>query len=1140
MPSTVEVLGREISRALLPLRGVFGNRLRTRQLLELLGWEPPPGVPAPFGPLHLDDLLAAFQAVEKATAQAQVHAGDGGFELSLDARYAELAVSLAATLDDLTALPGTVAAWPADYLAKTNLQAEFVPRLLAYSLVRSLQEHHPTLLSVLSLLGILQGTHWDPDPAVYRTEHTRFALRFDRLVTLLTNPVGLFADVFGWGTPGAAIGDLSAALALVFGSLGRPAIAGLLSPDAEAALLGRPVPEAVADPLPSISVDLLTGLAGNPVDVRVLLAALRPTAPGAADGGLVLGTIVAGTPDLSFPLTPQWRLEFRAGLDPTGVALVKRAGAPPTVLAGLSAPAPAAGPAGGMALVLHFVRRGDQLIPLVGLPGGSGLTAQELTLAFGARPGAGGTDLFVELATVGGRWRLDVGGAGGLIEAIVPKDLTRADVDVGIGWAGGKFYVRGSAGLQATFPVYLSVGPVELQTVTVGLAPGGSAVPVEVTSTIKGVLGPLSMVVDRIGLTAAFSFRSGGDGNLGPLQLDLAFKPPAGIGAELNSGPVQGGGYLAVDAGGRRYAGVLQVKLSFIAVTAFGIYEEAPGGGTSFVAVLGIRFWPGIQLGFGFAITGVGGLVGMNRRANVDLLRERLASGAAGNVLFCDDPVANAPTLLGDLAAFFPAAAGSFIVGPTLQISWLSPIVRLDVAVLIELPGPSKIIILGSVKVLIGADETLALLYLRMDFLGVLDFEQRLVSLDAYLVNSHALGVFRLTGGMAFRMSYGDNPYVLLSIGGFHPRFDPGPLNLPAIPRVGAVLDISVVAEVYLRLELYVAFTSNTLQLGAKVEAGLELGPISAHGYLQFDALIQFRPFTFDIEFAAGFSIEVFDVSLCSVDVRGRLTGPGPLVVHAQASVRLLFVKVSGSATVELGGHDGDAPQPVPSIVKALEPELGRDANLRIEGSDPGIVLRPGQPVSGVLVSPLGSLIWEQKRAPLQTVVDRFEGAPLIGQHELELATAAGWVVTDERDWFSPGTFTALDLKSSQTMNNATFQELRSGIRIGAGGDVSAPAPPPYTPKINLIKRPTRTRFLPQAVGSYLTGPLAAAVAERDSTPPVAPGPAKVAVAPETFDVVSGSGSAVVTGETPFQAFQLSRLQPGRLAVPSADVVVNL
>jgi hypothetical protein len=674
----------------------------------------------------------------------------------------------------------------------------------------------------------------------------------------------------------------------------------------------------------------------------------------------------------------------------------------------------------------------------------------------------------------------------------------------------------------------------------VGLTPGGGGIPIEVSATVGATLGPLDVTIERIGLRATLDFPAGG-GNLGPARLELGFQPPAGLGVDMDAGPVQGGGYLSVDPSGGRYAGVLHFKLSFIGVTAYGIYEQAPGGAPSFVAVLGIRFWPGIQLGFGFALTGVGGLVGLNRRANVDLLRERLASGAAGNVLFCDEPVKNAPTLLGDLAAFFPSAAGTFVVGPTLQISWLAPIVRLDVAVLIELPGPSKIVILGSIRVLIGIDETFALLYLRMDFLGVLGFEQRMISLDAVLVNSHALGVFRLTGAMALRLSYGDNPYI--PIGGFHPRFDPGPLSLPAILRVGAVLDVSVVARVYLRLEMYVAFTSNTLQLGAKVEAGFELGPISAHGYLTFDALIQFRPFALDIEFSAGFSVEVFDVSLCSVDVSGRLTGPGPLVVHAEATVRLLFVKVSGSATIELGGNDGDKPQSIPSIVKALEPELGRDANLRAEGSDHRIVPRPEQPVSGVLVSPLGSLIWEQKRARLETLVDRFEGAPLIGSHQLQLEVPAGWTVRDETDWFSPGTFTSLDLKASQTLNNATFQQLRSGIRIGSAGDAPEPTPVPYTPKIDLIKRPTPSGWVKMtnvSVGSYLTGPLAEALNERDSTPPVKSDPAKVVVVAETFDVTAADGDEVASQETPFQAFQLSRQETGRLATATADVVVTL
>ena len=42
-------------------------------------------------------------------------------------------------------------------------------------------------------------------------------------------------------------------------------------------------------------------------------------------------------------------------------------------------------------------------------------------------------------------------------------------------------------------------------------------------------------------------------------------------------------------------------------------------GAPSFVTILGIRLpFPGVQLGFGFAISGVGGLVGINRRVDTE------------------------------------------------------------------------------------------------------------------------------------------------------------------------------------------------------------------------------------------------------------------------------------------------------------------------------------------------------------------------------------------------------------------------------------------------------------------------------------------------------------------------------------------
>ena len=62
----------------------------------------------------------------------------------------------------------------------------------------------------------------------------------------------------------------------------------------------------------------------------------------------------------------------------------------------------------------------------------------------------------------------------------------------------------------------------------------------------------------------------------------------------------------------------------------------------------------GSRIGYGIRIIGIGGIIGIDRRADTDALRERLTSGAVGNILFAEDPVRNAPILLGDLAALFP------------------------------------------------------------------------------------------------------------------------------------------------------------------------------------------------------------------------------------------------------------------------------------------------------------------------------------------------------------------------------------------------------------------------------------------------------------------------------------------------------
>lgn len=1139
-PNTLQSLARWLAAAL-PPTGSFGLD-ETEALLNALGWSAPPGG----ADLGLDALDAERVLRKLAQLDLQVSAGTDDSPIALQIQ-GELLVEVLdffnRARDFADGLQARLAG-AGTYAAQTDIVAQLLPRFIDYMVIKTVELRTPTLYQILVVTGIFRVEPKAPDPAIFQVSHLRYAIDFGRLSVALTDPVRIFRELYGWGTPQLQLARLVAAIGALLQLFGLPAQAGLLPRRVEERLLGRAVPEADADPLPRVMVHLLRDVDWGGLEAGLAVYGLRPSAPSGADGGIAFSPFARGatSEEVAFQLSEQVSLEIdaKAAIE-AGLALMVRQDGQVQLKGGILGGGALQDLAESVSLRLVVRPGGDSPFVLIALPGGSRLELEALALCSGGRPGGGGAEFFVEVELRRARFILDVSGAGGAITALVPKDAVRADLDLAIGWSGGKAYLRGGAALEATFPVRLSLGPVELQTIVVGLAPGaGGELSIEVSATVQATLGPLIMLIERIGLTAAFDFKGGGGGTLGPLDIDLKLKPPNGIGLSLDAGPISGGGYLSVDSAVNRYAGVLQLKLTAFSLVAYGIYEEVAGQ-VSFVAVIGVRFTPGIQLGFGFALTGVGGLVGLNRRANVDLLRERLSSGAAGNVLFCEDPVKNAPAILGDLGAFFPASAGGFLVGPTVQIGWLAPIVRIDLGILIELPGPSKIIILGSFRAMIGLSETIALLYLRMDVLGIIDFEKQLISIDAALVNSHALGVFRLTGGIAFRLAYGSNPYFLLSIGGFHPRFDPGPLSIPKVARVGASLDISVVVSIYVRLELYVAFTSNTLQAGAKVEAGLEIGPLSAHGYFQFDALIQFRPFHFELDFAAGFAVEVFDVSFCSVDIAGSISGPGPIVIHARGSVKVLFVRVSASATFELGDNNADRPAPIASPVRELAPELRLTTNLRTEGDDPAIVLRPGRPaVPGVLVSPKGSLIWEQKRAPLNTIIHRLGGVPLAGQHELRLDHPAGWMVSDERDWFNPGSFTNLDLQASQTLNNATFQELPSGLRVGSQVDVQAGTVVEYLDAINLIKRPEQTRFGNLSVGTYLNGPLHSAMRDRTTTPAVDAGPAKVSVKPETADVHAADGAVLHAGETPFQAFQLSRQQVGRVAVPSSDLAVNL
>lgn len=638
----------------------------------------------------------------------------------------------------------------------------------------------------------------------------------------------------------------------------------------------------------------------------------------------------------------------------------------------------------------------------------------------------------------------------------------------------------------------------------------------------RGEFGPVSVMFDGAGVWIG-SWSSEYAGAL----------LPQAIGVLIDAGPVRGGGFLQFKPPDD-FAGALQLKILGVSVFAYGVYTKQRDQDASFVALIGLRLpFPGIQLGFGFAVSGFGGLVGVNRQADTDLLRDRMIAGTSGDLLFNDDPVKNAPRLLGDLTSFFPPEPGVFIVGPTLQINWLS-ILKLDLGIFIELPGPRKIFIVGSARLQIGPDD-FALVYLRMDFIGGVDFTKSLIFFDAALVNSHILTIFRISGGVALRLGYGSNKSFLLSIGGFHPQFRPLGIELPQVPRVG--VSMSVADIVWMKLQMYLALTSNTVQFGARIEAGVNLGPISANGWFGFDALIYLDPFKFIAEIDAGFDVRVFGESLCGVRLQGRLSGPGPLVLNARASLKILFVRISESVTIELDDTPGEPEKTIsPSVVlNQVAEELAKPDNLRSEGEDASVFFKP-KLQGEKLFSPVGALVWEQKRSPLKIQIQKFEGTRLPSPMSLNLSIPSLTNTIDERDSFGMGSYS--NVSEAEKLNVPGFSDQVSGVRLSMDSYQRGKKEDEAI-TINLVRRPYKYPAM-KAIAMSVSPSLGSVLGERNGGAKLDPGVPKVAILPEAWNIHGASGKKSSDKTlNPVEAF-LGARQVNGIAIAATSQPVSL
>jgi hypothetical protein len=618
-----------------------------------------------------------------------------------------------------------------------------------------------------------------------------------------------------------------------------------------------------------------------------------------------------------------------------------------------------------------------------------------------------------------------------------------------------------SGGLEANLPPSVTrFGPFRIQKghVAIGDSPDADRhTALELTTSADLDVGPFNLTIDRIGMK--LDLRAGGiEPNLGLLDLDFGFKPPTGIGVTIDAKAIKGGGFLYLDADKGEYAGVLELSFKGLTVKALGLLNtKAPAPADwSLLLLLFAEFrdtpW---QIGLGFNITAVGGILGLQHVASVEQLRASLGTNAFDDVLFPADPVKNAPRILGRLRTLFPIQAHALTVGPVVEVNWATPpLVVARLGILAQFTGAfgggdfrfTRLTVLGTVRAVAppATIDAPRLVDLTADLLGDYDVESGLLAIDARLRDSK-LGGVEFTGSLIIRIGLGGNPAFAIAAGGFHPAFVDLPPALPArIDRLGLVWKIG--DSVVLTLQAYAAVTASSWQLGALFTLRADIGPVDIDGALGFDA-IAYDDGRFSVQIGGHVKIRWRGHTLMAVSIKVVLDRNARQVWHAAGSAKFSVLWWDKEVDFEETWGTPRSLPPVPQIDAAalVRGALSDPANWATQlpaRGDSLVTLAdpPPSTVARVLAHPLGTLTVTQRVAPLGLRLDHVDGAPVAANTVLRITRArigasGESTIRPTTQVFPRARFQ--ELGEDERLTQRTFESFEAGTAIIPAGEAN-------------------------------------------------------------------------------------------------------
>jgi hypothetical protein len=890
-------------------------------------------------------------------------------------------------------------------------------QLVDYALIEYLADEHPAVHGLLTAMGII-SVKYEPPSSPFRIGYMKREVRWSVLKAIITQPDKFLASALAWGTEQFDGDILRDSLETLARGLGLST--GFLDPPLD-------LPEGILITGESLYISLVDW--GEDLEIGLELYQLD-----GVTGVIIIPYLIGNLTQtievldslaLTSSRSPELELKRNLGikaLTSGSISLEKT---------NINSVIPTEGEA-NLGILIHPTGG----LFAIGNPKTGRLSAASANVNFGLVLKDGGIDLALAVGINEIGIVLGTEGGDGFINRMLPGGKIEAKFDLLAGLQTGRgLYIRGSGGFDLRIPIHKTLGPVSVDSLQVLLAQKQDSLAMILAGDFSARLGPVTVGVEGMGVYAALELSNN---NLS--GIDVGFKAPQQVDLVVSASGITGGGYLKVDQEKGEYTGILDLSIqNKLSLKAFGILTASgPGQPADFSLYLLITAeFTAIQLGYGFRLTGIGGMLGINRTMALEALQAGVKTGAVDSILFPQNPIANAPVILSNIRNFFPLAEGRFILGLMVRIDWGGvPLIELKAGVIIELPAPPRIVLLGSMTITLPSPIK-PLVDLKLDLLGWIYPEKNELGIDATLHDSRLLD-FPISGDMLMRLRWGSQPIFVLSLGGFHPRFAPPP-GLPAMTRLAVNLAQGDTSR--LRLEAYLALTANSLQFGARLDLFVKkdlgwMGTFSVSAYLGFDTLIRFNPFYFLASIEGNGSLRRNGKVVLELGLSMILEGPNPW--HAWGNARFNlggFIKGKVSFNVTSGTQKLESPRPSADPKKLLSEALLDPTNWSssLPDSDNATInFRNLGPEQEVVLDPAGYITFRQRVTPLGQQLSKFGEAEPVSQGPFTITAVKSDGVDllrrdlEVKDYFAAAQF--FNLSEDEKLSRPSFELFACGV----------------------------------------------------------------------------------------------------------------